>query len=63
MNNSNIDGLEKNIKTKKTAIDSLSINSTYSNNIKKKLIAFNEISVLRQQTNSAIKYFYWKKRL
>ncbi len=55
MNNSNIDGLEKKIlKSKKTAIDSLSINSTYSNNIKKKLIAFNEISVLRQSKQTAL---------
>ena len=55
MNNSNIDGLENKIlKSKKTAIDSLSINSTYSNNIKKKLIAFNEISVLRQSKQTAL---------
>ncbi len=54
MNKSNIDDLEKKIsKSRKTAIDSLSINCSYGNGLKKKLIAINEISIFRQSKQTA----------
>ena len=54
MNNSNIDQLEKKIsKSKKTIINSLSVNCSYRNGLKKNLIAINEISVFRQSKQTA----------
>ena len=54
MNNSNIDQLEKKIsKSKKTIINSLSVNCSYSNGLKKNMIAINEISVFRQSKQTA----------
>ena len=49
MNKSNIDHLERKIsKSKKTTINSLSVNCSYGNGLKKNLIAINEISIFRQ---------------
>ncbi len=54
MNNSNIDRLERKIsKSKKTTINTLSVDCAYSNGLKKKLIAVNEISVFRQSKQTA----------
>ena len=54
MNKSNIDQLEKKIsKSKKTTINSLSVNCSYGNGLKKNLIAINEISVFRQSKQTA----------
>ena len=54
MNNSNIDHLERKIlKSKKTNINGLSVNCSYGNGLKKKLIAINEISILRQSKQTA----------
>ena len=54
MNKSNIDQLEKKIsKSKKTTINSLSVNCFYGNGLKKNLIAINEISVFRQSKQTA----------
>ena len=54
MNNSNIDYLERKIlKSKKTSISSLSVNCSYGNGLKKKLIAINEISIFRQSKQTA----------
>ena len=54
MNNSNIDQLEKKIsKSKKTIINSLSVNCSYNNGLKKNMIAINEISVFRQSKQTA----------
>tara|TARA_Y100001970_G_C14001968_1_gene733885 strand:- start:134 stop:910 length:777 start_codon:yes stop_codon:yes gene_type:complete len=54
MNKPNIDNLEKKIsKSRKTAIDSLSINCSYGNGSKKNLIAINEISIFRQSKQTA----------
>ena len=54
MNNSNIDYLERKIlKSKKTTISSLSVNCSYGNGLKKKLIAINEISIFRQSKQTA----------
>jgi NAD+ kinase len=54
MNNSNINHLERKIsKSKKTVINSLSVNCSYGNGLKKKLIAINEISILRQSKQTA----------
>ena len=55
MNKSNIDKLEKRIsKSKRTAIDSLSIKCIHGNRLKKNLIAFNEISIFRQSKQTAL---------
>ena len=54
MNNSSIDNLEKKIsKSKKTIINSLSVNCSYSNGLRKNLIAINEISIFRQSKQTA----------
>ncbi len=54
MNNSNIELLEKKIlKSKKTIINSLSVNCSYGNGYKKNLIAINEISIFRQSKQTA----------
>ena len=54
MNNSNIDYLERKIlKSKKTTISSLSVNCSYGNGLKKKLLAINEISIFRQSKQTA----------
>ncbi len=54
MNNSNINHLERKIsKSKKTVINSLSVNCSYGNGLKKKLIAINEISIFRQSKQTA----------
>ena len=54
MNSSNIKHLERRIsKSKKTTINSLSVNCSYGNGLKKNLIAINEISVLRQSKQTA----------
>ncbi len=54
MNNSNIDHLEKKIsKSKKTVINSLSVNCSYGNGLRKHLIAINEISIFRQSKQTA----------
>ncbi len=54
MNKSNIDHLEKKIfKSKKTIINSLSVSCSYGNNLKKNLIAINEISIFRQSKQTA----------
>ncbi len=54
MNNSNINHLEQKIsKSKKTVINSLSVNCSYGNGLKKKLIAINEISIFRQSKQTA----------
>ena len=54
MNKSNIDYLEKKIsKSKKTNINSLSVNCSYGNGQKKNLIAINEISIFRQSKQTA----------
>ena len=55
MNNSSIDHLEKRIsKSKKTTINSLSVNCSYGKGFKKNLIAINEISVFRQSKQTAL---------
>ena len=54
MNNSNIDYLERKIlKSKKSTISSLSVNCSYGNGLKKKLLAINEISIFRQSKQTA----------
>ena len=54
MNKPNIDHLEKKIsKSKKTIINSLSVNCSYGNGLKKNLIAINEISIFRQSKQTA----------
>ena len=54
MNNSNINKLERKIsKSKKTTINSLSVNCNYGNGLKKHLIAINEISIFRQSKQTA----------
>ena len=54
MNQSSIDNLEKKIsKSKKTIINSLSVNCSYSNGLRKNLIAINEISIFRQSKQTA----------
>ncbi len=54
MNNSNINFLEQKIlKSKKTTINSLSVNCSYGNGLKKHLIAINEISIFRQSKQTA----------
>ena len=54
MNNSSIDNLEKKIsKSKKTVINSLSVNCSYGNGLRKHLIAINEISIFRQSKQTA----------
>ena len=54
MNNSNIDHLERKIlKSKKSTISSLSVNCSYGNGLKKKLLAINEISIFRQSKQTA----------
>ncbi len=54
MNNSNVNHLERKIsKSKKTVINSLSVNCSYGNGLKKKLIAINEISIFRQSKQTA----------
>mgnify|MGYP001162286730 FL=1 len=54
MNTSNIDYLERKIlKSKKTTISSLSVNCSYGNGLKKKLLAINEISIFRQSKQTA----------
>tara|TARA_E500000331_G_C17188386_1_gene683724 strand:+ start:40 stop:816 length:777 start_codon:yes stop_codon:yes gene_type:complete len=54
MNNSNINNLEKKIsKSKKTTINSLTINCLYGAGNKKKLLAINEISIFRQSKQTA----------
>ena len=54
MNNSNIDHLERKVlKSKKSTISSLSVNCSYGNGLKKKLLAINEISIFRQSKQTA----------
>jgi len=54
MNNSNINLLEQKIlKSKKTTINSLSVNCLYGKGMKKNLIAINEISIFRQSKQTA----------
>ena len=54
MNKSNINHLERKIsKSKKTVINSLLVNCSYNNGLKKKLIAINEISIFRQSKQTA----------
>tara|TARA_B100001564_G_scaffold353988_1_gene363818 strand:- start:1925 stop:2701 length:777 start_codon:yes stop_codon:yes gene_type:complete len=54
MNSSNINLLERKIsKSKKTTINSLSVNCTYGDGMKKNLIAINEISIFRQSKQTA----------
>ena len=54
MNSSKIDNLEKRIaKSRKSVINSLSVNCLYGNGLKKKLIAINEISIFRQSKQTA----------
>tara|TARA_A100000164_G_C21800585_1_gene720470 strand:+ start:246 stop:1022 length:777 start_codon:yes stop_codon:yes gene_type:complete len=54
MNNFSDNDLEKKISiSKKTVINSLSINCFYGNGLKKKLIAINEISIFRQSKQTA----------
>jgi|TARA_B100001540_G_scaffold297541_1_gene300277 NAD+ kinase len=54
MNKTNIKNLERKIsKSKKTTINSLAINCIYGKRSKKKLLAFNEISIFRQSKQTA----------
>ena len=54
MNNTNTDHLFRKIKkSKKTIINSLSVNCSYGNGLKKNLIAINEISIFRQSKQTA----------
>ena len=54
MNNLNIKNLEKKISiARKAIINTLSIDCFYGNNLKKKLIAINEISIFRQSKQTA----------
>ena len=54
MNNSSIENLDKRIlKSKKTTIDSLSINCAYGNGLNQNLLAINEISIFRQSKQTA----------
>ena len=54
MNNSNINNLSNRIeKSKKTLINTLLINCLYGNQVKKELIAINEISIFRQSKQTA----------
>ena len=54
MNNTNINLLERKIlKSKKTTINSLSVNCSYGKGMKKHLIAINEISIFRQSKQTA----------
>ena len=54
MNSSKIDNLEKKIlKSKKTSINSLSVNCSYGKGLKKTLLAINEVSIFRQSKQTA----------
>ena len=54
MNKLNISNFEKKLnKSKKTTINTLSINCLYKKNLKRKLIAINEISIFRQSKQTA----------
>ena len=54
MNKLNLNNLERSvISSKKNIINTLTVNCLYNNNIKKKLIAINEISIFRQSKQTA----------